>query len=815
MKALKFSHIKKPQYLILAAISLALVNCNDLDIKGSKDTTTTQSSQLPQKNSIEPNIKISKDEVDIYEPITLDGSTSTIPKDTQVTFKWLDENGNLLSTNPKVNLSFSKDGTHTIKLVISTQNGEEVSKTIKINVGNHLDTLLLKPQKETVKLGEESYLSIVGEYSNGKRIDLTKYAKITITNPDIISITKDGKIIPKKGGNTTIKAQIGNIGSVEIQINVLDLEHIKELRVAPNPIKLTTKGKSRIDVKAIYEDGSAIVTRYANLKIENSSIATLNNDQIEAKSPGSTYLIVELDKYSKKIPISVVESKVNLSALEEGEFSKDYIDSIPADANKTYDVSNFCMIGGKVVDEKGEGVENVLVEILNHPEYGSVLTKGDGYFALPAEAKDGTIIRFSKDGYLTVDREINTSKEMWNSTPTITLLKQDNKTTNVKVDGSIQVHRASIVEDKSGKRAATLVFKDITKATVTDPHGNTRELKDFTVRATEFKTPESMPSDLPSNSAFTYCVDLQVDGVGDEESVVFNKPVVLYTENFLNFPVGEPVPVGYYDRNDGKWKASDNGIVVKLLDDNGDGIVDGLDATGDGKADDLNNNGDTTDEVAGIKDMPEIYKPGNTYFRTEITHFTPWDTNFPYGPPDGTVTPSCPTVYATNISCAIYEDPIASQLPSDTGGKDIVINVSSPIIARDENGAVKTIKIGADIDLTNYKRKPDGAYAILDIAGKRIKKNLEIGKVNHVTFLWDGKDARGREYNGKLKAKVTVAYRYKLVYYRSSLQFKQAWNRAGREPTSIVGRSAIDYKSSSTLNLIKSKDCSLFRIKVE
>ncbi|NPA51114.1 MAG: hypothetical protein GXO02_05745, partial [Epsilonproteobacteria bacterium] len=113
MKALKFSHIKKPQYLILAAISLALVNCNDLDIKGSKDTTTTQSSQLPQKNSIEPNIKTSKDEVDIYEPITLDGSTSTIPKDTQVTFKWLDENGNLLSTNPKVNLSFSKDGTHT------------------------------------------------------------------------------------------------------------------------------------------------------------------------------------------------------------------------------------------------------------------------------------------------------------------------------------------------------------------------------------------------------------------------------------------------------------------------------------------------------------------------------------------------------------------------------------------------------------------------------------------------------------------------------------------------------------------------------
>ena len=30
-------------------------------------------------------------------------------------------------------------------------------------------------------------------------------------------------------------------------------------------------------------------------------------------------------------------------------------------------------------------------------------------------------------------------------------------------------------------------------------------------------------------------------------SVVFNQPVIQYAENFLNFPVGTPVPTGVYD----------------------------------------------------------------------------------------------------------------------------------------------------------------------------------------------------------------------------------------------------------------------------
>ena len=110
-------------------------------------------------------------------------------------------------------------------------------------------------------------------------------------------------------------------------------------------------------------------------------------------------------------------------------------------------------------------------------------------------------------------------------------------------------------------------------------------------------------------------------------------------DNFLGFDVGEVVPVGYYDRDIGEWIPSDNGVVVKLLDTDTDGIVDALDADGDDQADDLNENGSFSDEVTGLDD-PIKYPPGATFWRVAVTHFTPWDCNWPYGPPADAIDPN-------------------------------------------------------------------------------------------------------------------------------------------------------------------------------
>ena len=57
-----------------------------------------------------------------------------------------------------------------------------------------------------------------------------------------------------------------------------------------------------------------------------------------------------------------------------------------------------------------------------------------------------------------------------------------------------------------------------------------------------------MPAKLPPTSAFTYCAEISVEGA---TTARFEKPVIVFVDNFLGFNVGEIVPAGYYDRERG------------------------------------------------------------------------------------------------------------------------------------------------------------------------------------------------------------------------------------------------------------------------
>ena len=128
---------------------------------------------------------------------------------------------------------------------------------------------------------------------------------------------------------------------------------------------------------------------------------------------------------------------------------------------------------------------------------------------------------------------------------------------------------------------------------MTLPNGKSKPLSTLKIRATEYTVGTlgmaSMPGSLPPSSGYTYAVELTVDEAlaAGATSVQFSKPLINYTENFIGAPVGSPVPAGYYDRQQGRWLPSKNGIVIKLLaesngkaqiDINGDGVADSGDA---------------------------------------------------------------------------------------------------------------------------------------------------------------------------------------------------------------------------------------------
>jgi hypothetical protein len=134
-----------------------------------------------------------------------------------------------------------------------------------------------------------------------------------------------------------------------------------------------------------------------------------------------------------------------------------------------------------------------------------------------------------------------------------------------------------------------------------------------------------MPAELPINTGYTYAVELSIDEAESQgvKTINFDKPVINYVDNFIGFPVGGIVPVGYYDREIGTWVASENGKVIKIISiDNGKAQID---TTGDGIAD---NTGIEDDELVKLA---EIYDVNKELWRVKLTHFSAWDCNWPYG----------------------------------------------------------------------------------------------------------------------------------------------------------------------------------------
>ena len=246
------------------------------------------------------------------------------------------------------------------------------------------------------------------------------------------------------------------------------------------------------------------------------------------------------------------------------------------------------VLRGKVLTPDGQPLPGALITVLDHPELGRTQSRADGMFDLAVNGGGRLTVQYAKAGLISAQRQVVAPWEDFAPLPDVVLVPFDTQVTTVDLASSepVQVARGTAVTDASGTRQATLLFDQGTTATMTMPDGSTRPLTSLDVRATELTVGErgraSMPADLPPTSGYTYATELSVDAAVAAEAtdVRFNKPVVFYVENFLGFPVGMDVPMGYYDRARAAWVPSDDGRVIAVVGETA-GKAD-VDVTGDG-----------------------------------------------------------------------------------------------------------------------------------------------------------------------------------------------------------------------------------------
>lgn len=489
----------------------------------------------------------------------------------------------------------------------------------------------------------------------------------------------------------------------------------------------------------------------------------------------------------------------------------------------TIDEKRVAVITGKVLTRDGGILKGVEVTVLNHPELGFTLTRLDGAYDLAVNGGGAVVLEYRLAGYLTAQRTIQTGWQSFEAAPDVRLVELDLQATEINFTEPLAVAQGSLESDDDGERTATLMFQGGTTATMTLPDGSTETLDRITVRATEYTVgengPEAMPGVLPPTSGYTYAVELSVDDAIDANAtkVSFDKPVWFYLENFLDFPVGGIVPVGYYDRARGIWIPSDNGRIVEVLDEaNGRAVldVDGLHQPA--SADALADLGITDEE---LERLAELYEPGQSLWRVGITHFTPWDCNWPFGPPPGAPAPgqgcgaedaggdcggSCASPNRDS-SCEVLADPGCGEgqctvepepKPCEQPGSIIecqnqVLGERIPLVGipgslnyRSNRTpgwvAGRTLKV----PLTGYDPNPDIKRVELEITvGDHVERAsyAPAPGLSH-TYIWDGK-VYGQAWQGGIEATVKIGYVYAGVY---------------RAPRS-VGRAFAQYPEGTTI----------------
>ncbi|MBN2282420.1 MAG: hypothetical protein JXO48_00860 [Deltaproteobacteria bacterium] len=479
----------------------------------------------------------------------------------------------------------------------------------------------------------------------------------------------------------------------------------------------------------------------------------------------------------------------------EGSYQEHYEELIPADVTvPRYDARRFAVITGFVRSPDELPIRDVAITIHDHPEYGTARTNEEGRFSLPVEGGGTLNVEYRGEGLIPTQRSCTVP---WNDiavVETVTMIAEDVLSTTVTFDNdpaTVTVHESMPTADEFGKRSCSLVFTGDNRAILVGEDGkDAHELPAITVRATEFSTEGSMPAKLPPTSAYTYCVELSVDGAA---RVRFEKPVITWVDNFIGFDVGEIVPVGYYDRDRGVWVPSDNGIVVKLLDTDADGVVDALDADGDGDPDDFNNSGSYNDEVTGLQD-PGRYLPDATFWRVPVTHFSPWDCNWPSGPPPDAIPPNPEGVPNVDEKKTDKRD-CTSVISSSVEERSRVFHEDIPIPGTDmtlhyASSRVKgymteiTVPVSGETIPASLKR----IEVTLTIAGRTYTQTVEPLPMQSVTFEWDGLDYRGTPVNRSIQARMETGFVYDRYYFASNRELEQAFGQAGAELLSVIAR---------------------------
>lgn len=735
-------------------------------------------------------------------PLTVgfDGASSSDPDGSIVHYRW-DFHDGTWADSITATKTYESQGSYVATLTVTDNLGASAAGTAGIEVAVPLPTASVSATPSLVTIGVPTTISWSSSYA----------ASVTIL-PNIGSVPASGSITATPAADTTYTIVATNASgearaTAFVKVNPPLLPAVSftaaPLRILlgqPCVLSWTTQRSDAVMI----DHGIGIVTSSGSTNV--SPLVDTTYTITASNASGVTTAALRVD-------VTPVASQPATS------FGVGYQDLIPEDATVTvYDASRFSVITGLIRGLSMQPLPGVRVSVPSCSGYGSVLTDSDGRFALPVEGGKDWVLQFEKIGFLTAQRVVNVP---WNEVVTCETVLLVEQGTSVKTidfgpgQSLVETYSSQSVSDNRGIRNTTLVFREATKAWATGADGIEREVSSLNVRGSEFTTDQALPGRLPQASAFTYCIDLSADGYG---AVRFDKTVLAFTRNFPEFPVGTVVPSGYYDLARQVWVPSDNGVVVRLLDYDRDGVVDSLDTTGAGEPGYVLSNETTGAQAAGLQD-PNTYHPGDTYWCVPIQHFSPWDWNWPWYLDEGSENPTvAPQAEVCRQSGSCVAERGTKQIDKTHIGSTVdnrrqVFEEDLPVAGTgltfhysSERSDARNTRIAIPVTGSTLASGIRSVWADVNIAGRTYHGEWAPRANIRWDLTWDGTDFRGRKLTGTVPLHVKVSYQYP-VRYGVPVSGRRAFGISGSSAVAWYGSGVNDWiplfnaEGASTLNI--------------
>ena len=155
-------------------------------------------------------------------------------------------------------------------------------------------------------LGNEGNIPIL--MANGDDVDFNNYS-FTVTDPSVVKVSDDGKIIPLRAGNTVVVVKAKNSRQKELlNISVImvgNTASIQDIKLNDSIINLKVGDIYNVNFEVI-PSGSAvdkIIWTSSNI-----GVASVDNGVITAKSLGTCTINIKCGDISKEIIVNITNS---------------------------------------------------------------------------------------------------------------------------------------------------------------------------------------------------------------------------------------------------------------------------------------------------------------------------------------------------------------------------------------------------------------------------------------------------------------------------------------------------------------------------